>query len=85
MDPHLPTISRVVRRFLAGLAKEALKEQLGHPAWLRGIGIGTGGRSGHYCVKVNVGTLTNEVRASIPNTVRGVPVLVDEVGDIVAY
>lgn len=62
------------------LAKESLKLQLGDPAWLRGIGIG--GESGNYCVKVNVDKLTHEVRASIPTQVRGVPVLIEAVGEI---
>ncbi len=61
-------------------AKEALKERLGRPSWLRGVGIG--GRAGDYCVKVNVASVTDEVRASIPSTIRGVPVIVEAVGQI---
>jgi hypothetical protein len=61
-------------------AKEVLKSYLGHPSWLRGIGIG--GKSGDYCVQVNVERLTDDVRAAIPSTIDGVPVLVQAVGQI---
>ena len=61
-------------------AKEALKARLGRPPWLRGVGIG--GRSGDYCLKVNVSSVTDEVRNSIPTTIGGVPVVVEAVGQI---
>lgn len=61
-------------------AKAELKEQLGRPPWLRGIGIG--GERGNYCLKVNVTSMTGEVREQIPAVVAGVPVIVEVVGAI---
>lgn len=52
------------------------------PAWSRGVGIGRGQDGSHF-VKVNVGKLTEEVRAAIPPEVDGVWVVVEEVGTIV--
>jgi len=61
-------------------AKAVLKERIGRPSWLRGIGIG--GEPGDYCVKVNVSALTDEVRAVVPSAVGGVRVVIDAVGTI---
>jgi hypothetical protein len=61
-------------------AKEVLKGRIGQASWLRGIGIG--GKSGSYCVKVNVDHLSPDVTASIPTVVEGVPVIVQAVGEI---
>jgi hypothetical protein len=61
-------------------AKLVLRAKLGRPSWLRGIGLG--GEPGDYCIKVNVAELTNEVRASLPKTVDGVPVQVEAVGTL---
>jgi hypothetical protein len=61
-------------------AKATLKEKLGHPHWLRGIGIA--GESGNYCVKVNVDVMSDEVRAAVPPAVNGVRVMINAVGNI---
>lgn len=62
-------------------AKEALKASLGHPEWLRGVGIGGSPEDGYH-VKVNVASLTDEVRAQIPSRVNDIPVVVEAVGNI---
>ena len=61
-------------------AKQALKARLGHPSWLRGIGIG--GRPGDYLVKVNVSVVTDEVKSKVPRSENGVSVVVEAVGTI---
>jgi hypothetical protein len=63
-------------------AKVALGHKLNRPPWLRGIGI-KHDKTGSPVIKVNVGKLTEEVRAQIPIKMGNVPVEVDEVGDIV--
>jgi hypothetical protein len=65
----------------AAAAKARLRDRLGRPAWLRGIGIGAD-ENGSPVVQVNVSELTAEVRAAIPSEVGGVPVRVDAIGEI---
>jgi len=70
----------------ASTARDALCSSLfegSPPVWSRGFGVGRD-QDGSYFVKVNVGSLTDEVRASLPETVDGVPVVIEEVGDVVA-
>lgn len=61
-------------------ARGVLKDRLGRPSWLRGVGVGQD--SGRYVILVNVAKLTAEVRAAVPDSVQGVPVVVRTVGDI---
>lgn len=65
----------------ANAAKAALKSRLGRPPWLRGIGIGADPDGGLH-VKVNVAALTPEVRESVPETLDGVPVRLEAVGEV---
>lgn len=74
--------SQEISKEAASQAKNALKNVLGQPNWLRGIGIG--GAHNRYCIKVNVASLTDEVQNAIPESVSGVPVVVEVVGDILA-
>ena len=62
-------------------AKISLKNKLGKPIWLRGIGIG--GKPGNYCIKVNIASTTKEA-CHIPGIINGVPVIVEIVGNIIA-
>jgi len=64
------------------VAKDALKKQLGAPAWLRGVGVIAG--AGGMCLQVGVAELNDEVSARIPSAVEGVAVHVVEVGEIAA-
>lgn len=66
----------------AATAKLALRSKLGRPDWLRGVGIGLD-QNGHF-IKVNVAEITPDVRERVPREVCGVPVQVEEVGEIVA-
>jgi len=67
----------------ARAAKAILRTRIGRPSWLRGVGIGHDG-AGNHVVKVNVATVTEEVRAQLPTNVGHVPVVVEAVGDIVS-
>jgi len=62
-------------------AKAELRTRLGRPAWLRGIGIGSG-PDGSPVLQVNVAEATAEIRALVPGAVNGVPVRLEDVGDI---
>lgn len=61
-------------------AKASLKASLGKPGWLRGLGIGSD-PSGGAVVRVNVATLTDEVRQAVPTSMNGVSVEIHVVGD----
>lgn len=67
----------------ASAAKATLKAQLGRPEWLRGIGIAADPEGSLY-VKVNVAVLTAEAQAAVPESIDGVPVRLEAVGDIKA-
>lgn len=67
----------------ARAAQEALKDVIGKPEWLSGIGIDKGD-NGDYRVRVNTAWMDDDVIASIPGEILGVPVAVMEVGRIVA-
>jgi hypothetical protein len=67
----------------AATAKAALRSKLGRPDWLRGVGIGLD-ENGHF-IKVNVAQITADVRERVPREVGGVPVQLEEVGEIVAH
>jgi hypothetical protein len=60
-------------------AKELVKQQLGAPGWLYGVGLG--GVRGDYCVKVNVTSL-EEVTEPLPKMVGAVSVVVEAIGPI---
>jgi hypothetical protein len=66
----------------ANTAKMALKDMLGRPEWLRGIGIGLDG-SEHF-IKVNVAEISREILKGIPQKVCGVRVELEAIGEIVA-
>ena len=61
-------------------AKATVKEKLGSPPWLAGIGIGKA--DGGFYVQVNVTTLSEEIRRKVPKQVGGVDVRVEEVGRV---
>ena len=65
----------------AKTAKGLLRERLGRPAWLRGIGIGLL-PEGSFFVQVNVEQATPDVLQAIPDKVQGVQVRVEAVGKI---
>jgi len=67
----------------ARAAKAILRTRIGHPSWLRGVGIGQDA-AGSHVVKVNVAAVTEEVRTGLPTIVGHVPVVVEAVGDIVS-
>lgn len=62
-------------------AKAALKEKLGRPEWLRGIGISYEIGVGHY-IKVNV--REEQPDMTVPCSIDGVTVRTEVVGEIVA-
>ena len=84
IGPHEPSVPGEVKRTMEAvkLAKEKLKASLGHPNWLRGIGIT--GTKDNYCIKVLVSVASDNIKDSIPDKVDGVPVIVEAVGDIIA-
>lgn len=57
----------------------SLKERLGRPEWLRGIGLS------RDSVEVRVKEITPEIKALIPDMIAGVPINIEAVGDIVAF
>lgn len=61
-------------------AKYALRESLGRPKWLRGVGISQT-KTGFF-VAVRVVALTPEVSRCIPSKINGVKVSVESVGDL---
>ncbi len=65
-------------------AKALLTLKLGSPPWLRGIGIGAD-PSGALRIQVYVAAITDEVRRTVPEVFQGVPVHLEEVGEIVPY
>ena len=65
----------------ASAAKAALRERIGRPEWLRGIGIGAG-ENGSLVIQVNVSEVTAEVQSQVPSEVNGVPVRIEAVGEI---
>ena len=52
------------------------------PDWLRGVGI-TKDSNGDIALLVNVNKITTKLLLSIPLSVYGIKVLVDEVGDFI--
>jgi hypothetical protein len=62
-------------------AKAQLGKQLGSPAWLRGIGVGFKADGG-YCVKVNVASITPEVRKGVPTRIDNVDIALEAVGEV---
>ena len=64
------------------IAKTHLRSSLGRPKWLRGIGVGLDDTG--YFVKINVNTITSEIRNAVPRQVNQVSVKLDAVGEIVA-
>ena len=63
-------------------ARDLLRKRLGHPEWLKGVGLA--GKQGSFNVRVNVSRLTKAVRERLPTEIAGVPVSVSEVGNVVA-
>lgn len=63
--------------------KEKLKDLLGNPIWLRGVGIGKDA-NGLPTILVNVRTEADVKRREIPSAVGMTPVMVRAVGDIAA-
>lgn len=61
-------------------AKAILAKRLGHPPWLRGIGVGSG-QSG-FCVQVNVDSRAASTVPDLPKEVEGVAVRIESVGTI---
>jgi hypothetical protein len=64
-------------------AKTVLRQRLGRPPWLRGVGIAVDAEGSHY-VKLLVAKVTDEVRAAVPATIAGVPVVTEEGGEFYA-
>jgi hypothetical protein len=63
-------------------AKEMTKEILKGLPGINGIGI-TWNEEGKPCVKVNIDLeMTTESRKKIPSCVEGIPVVVEEIGNI---
>ena len=63
-------------------AKEVAKRILSEVPGVNGIGI-TWNEEGDPCVRVNVNyEMAEESRKRIPSSVQGVPVVVEEIGDI---
>lgn len=62
-------------------AKAALRERLGRPSWLRGVGISL--VDGDHCIQVNVAMDATHVCELLPKEVDGVKIQVKFVGDSV--
>lgn len=62
-------------------AKTRLRERLGRPPWLRGIGVAEEPGKG-FVVQVNVDAVSADVRAAVPERLRGVPVRTEQVGRV---
>jgi len=60
--------------------KALLKERLGKPDWLRGIGIGNDSAHG-FVVRVNVDALTDEIRKSVPALIESVQIEIQATGE----
>lgn len=74
-------LALVVTLEQARAAKEALRDLLNRPPWLRGIGLSQEG--GELVIQVNVDRITDAILEAIPRSIDGVRVFVDAVGDIV--
>jgi len=60
--------------------KDLLRNRIGHPDWLRGIGVGK--ENGDYYVKVNVSNRPSNIE--IPRYFLGVEIRIADVGDVEA-
>jgi hypothetical protein len=85
-------VERVAARFVAaggcmvelaeGLrAQEALGTRIAREPWLSGIAVVADEHGSHY-LRVNVQSMTNEVRAAVPTEIDGVPVSVEVIGTL---
>ncbi len=65
-------------------AKVSLKERLGRPEWLRGVGIGNDPTKG-FVVHVNIDVLTDEIRSTVPASINGVQVEVHVTDEVKTF
>lgn len=65
----------------AWAAKAEVNALLGARPWLRGLGIG-GGASDGYFVRMNVVEESDDIQRAVPHQVRGVHVVLTDVGNL---